>query len=155
MTNLSNPESPDHAASKTIDSIDSIDLIAPILLREEALLPSSGFAASVMDAIQERALATEPIPFPWKLALPGMAALAAGAVLLIWLAVKTFADAQRNAAANMADSSAWLGWLHLHPELEATLRHQLGPVLLALAVSWLCVTLARRMAGISRGFSSR
>lgn len=148
MTNLSNLDSPDHAASKTADPIDSI---APILLREEALLPSSGFAASVMEAIQERALESEPIPFPWKLAVPGMAALAAGVVLLIWLAVKTFADVRRNAV----DHSDWLGWLHLHPELEATLRHQLGPVLLALAVSWLCVTLARRMAGISRGLSSR
>jgi hypothetical protein len=43
-----------------------------ILSREEEILPSSGFAVSVMDAVRREAAAPPPIPFPWKRALPGM-----------------------------------------------------------------------------------
>ena len=45
-----------------------------ILSQEEEILPSSGFAASVMEAVQREANATPPIPFPWKRALPGLCA---------------------------------------------------------------------------------
>jgi hypothetical protein len=44
-----------------------------ILGREDEILPSSGFAASVMDAVRREAAAPPPIPFPWKRALPGLA----------------------------------------------------------------------------------
>jgi hypothetical protein len=43
-----------------------------ILSREEEILPSSGFAVSVMDAVRREAAAPPPIPFPWKRALPGL-----------------------------------------------------------------------------------
>ena len=43
-----------------------------ILSREDAILPSSGFAISVMDAVRREAAAPPPIPFPWKRALPGL-----------------------------------------------------------------------------------
>src|SRR5271167_248816 len=43
-----------------------------ILSREEEILPSSGFAVSVMDAVRREAAAPAPIPFPWKRALPGL-----------------------------------------------------------------------------------
>lgn len=43
-----------------------------ILSREDEILPSSGFAVSVMDAVRREAAAPPPIPFPWKRALPGM-----------------------------------------------------------------------------------
>jgi H+/gluconate symporter-like permease len=45
-----------------------------ILSKEEEILPSSGFAASVMEAVQREASAPPPIPFPWKRALPGLCA---------------------------------------------------------------------------------
>lgn len=48
-----------------------------ILASEEELIPSSGFAASIMDQIREEAAAPPPIPFPWKRAVPGIV-LAAG-----------------------------------------------------------------------------
>jgi len=51
--------------------------IDKILAREEELIPSSGFLASVMERIEDEAAAPAPIPFPWKRAVPGMA-LAAG-----------------------------------------------------------------------------
>ncbi len=50
-----------------------------ILSKEEEILPSSGFAASVMEAVGREAAAPPPIPFPWKRALPGFCA--AGLVL--------------------------------------------------------------------------
>ena len=43
-----------------------------ILSREDEILPSSGFAVSVMDAVRREAAAPPPIPFPWKRALPGL-----------------------------------------------------------------------------------
>jgi len=46
--------------------------INSILSREDEILPSSGFAVSVMDAVRREAAAPPPIPFPWKRALPGL-----------------------------------------------------------------------------------
>ena len=43
-----------------------------MLSSEDEILPSSGFAVAVMDAIQREAATPPPIPFPWKRALPGM-----------------------------------------------------------------------------------
>jgi len=48
------------------------DEIDRILARGDEILPSSGFAASVMDAVRREAAAPAPIAFPWKRALPGM-----------------------------------------------------------------------------------
>jgi hypothetical protein len=53
------------------------ELLDRILATEEELVPSSGFAASVMERIREEATAPRPIPFPWKRAIPGLV-LAAG-----------------------------------------------------------------------------
>ncbi len=55
-----------------------------MLSREDGILPSSGFAASVMDAVRREAAAPPPIPFPWKRALPGMVV---GAFALAWVLV--------------------------------------------------------------------
>ena len=41
-------------------------------MKHEDIVPSSGFTASVMDAITREATAPPPIPFPWKRALPGL-----------------------------------------------------------------------------------
>ena len=46
--------------------------IDEILGTEPELVPSSGFAASVMERVREEAAAPPPIPFPWKRAVPGM-----------------------------------------------------------------------------------
>jgi hypothetical protein len=43
-----------------------------VLSRDDEILPSSGFAVSVMDAVRREAAAPPPIPFPWKRALPGL-----------------------------------------------------------------------------------
>ena len=45
-----------------------------VLFREGEIVPSSGFAESVMDAVRRDAAGPSPIPFPWNRALPGAAA---------------------------------------------------------------------------------
>ena len=52
-----------------------------ILSTRDEILPSSGFAAAVMEAVRREAAAPPPIPFPWKRALP-IAALAAIALVM-------------------------------------------------------------------------
>lgn len=66
----------------------SHDDINYILFKEEEILPSSGFVASVMDAVRREAAIPPPIPFPWKRALPGLAVagLALVSVLILSLA---------------------------------------------------------------------
>ncbi|MGD0829581.1 MAG: hypothetical protein ABR907_01475 [Terracidiphilus sp.] len=108
-----------------------------ILAAEERLLPSSGFLASVMERVQEEALATPPIAFPWRRAFPGAV-----------LAICVF---------------GWGGFEMIHfpflaaspiqftlPPLSATILpavESAGWVALALGASLLSWLLSRRLAG--------
>jgi hypothetical protein len=47
------------------------------LIESGEIVPSSGFVASVMEAVQQEATVPAPIPFPWKQAIPGLIASAA------------------------------------------------------------------------------
>ena len=67
-----------------------------MLSREEAIVPSSGFVSSVMDAVRWEASTPPPIAFPWKWALPG---LAAWTTLLVWFVIAVFAQPARGAVA--------------------------------------------------------
>jgi hypothetical protein len=67
-----------------------------ILSREDEILPSSGFAVSVMDAVRREAAAPPPIPFPWKRALPGL--VVGGFVLLLVIIATAIAMAQWSTA---------------------------------------------------------
>lgn len=57
------------------------------ILREEEIVPSPGFPARVMAAVRREAEALPPIVFPWKRAVPALAAavfaLAVSTVLLV------------------------------------------------------------------------
>ncbi len=44
------------------------------ILTEDGIVPSAGFTASVMEAVQRQATVPPPIPFPWRRALPGLVA---------------------------------------------------------------------------------
>jgi hypothetical protein len=60
---------------------EDIDLT---LVRNDAILPSSGFTASVTEAVTREAAAPSPIPFPRKRALPGLSwCLAVSITLLV------------------------------------------------------------------------
>ena len=56
-----------------------------ILSREQEIIPSSGFVMSVMNAVRRETETPPPIPFPWKRALPALAA--AGVALVSVFAV--------------------------------------------------------------------
>jgi len=108
-----------------------------ILASEEELVPSSGFLASVMERVQEEAAAPPPIPFPWKLALPGIL-LATG--VLGWGA---FELVRHGLPALNAGA-------FIPPQVSAALvllLEQAAWVALALSVSLFSWLLARRLAG--------
>ncbi|HVW79142.1 MAG TPA: hypothetical protein VHB45_16125 [Alloacidobacterium sp.] len=58
------------------------DELDRIFSRRDEMIPSSGFVASVMEAVQRESTASQPIAFPWLRALPIFAALAAVLVML-------------------------------------------------------------------------
>jgi hypothetical protein len=59
------------------------DELDQLLMEREEIVPSSGFLASVMEAVQQEAAAPGPIPFPWKWAVPGFVVTVAMALGLI------------------------------------------------------------------------
>ncbi len=66
------------------------DELDRMLAKRDEIIPSSGFVASVMDAVHREAAASEPTPFPplafpWLRALPIFIALAAVGAMLIAL----------------------------------------------------------------------
>jgi len=106
---------------------------------EDEITPSSGFAASVMEAVRSEAALPSPIKFPWLRALPGMLAvvLAAG--------VGTYLVATQ--AAGAAASPAWLNW---QDALARAPVAGLGTAMIwscsALLFSYLSVKLSMRFA---------
>jgi hypothetical protein len=107
------------------------DEIDRILAGEEVILPSSGFAAAVMETVRREALTPPPIPFPWLRALPGIVvtavALAVVIAELIMQTVKGFSAPQALAA--------WPAWLA--PVLQAPI---LNPQIVA-AGAWAALAL--------------
>ena len=83
------------------------DELDRILSKRDDIQPSSGFAASVMEAVREEAAAPPPIPFPWKRALPVL--LLAGIVLtsVVIAGVEAIASASRGAVAPQLATSLW------------------------------------------------
>jgi hypothetical protein len=106
-----------------------------ILAAEEELVPSSGFAATVMERVREEAARPAPIPFPWMRMAPGLV-LAAGVIGWgAWQAARSAWPAMREFAQNP-------------PPIPATVLLQLeeaGWVVLALAVSWGAWMLSQRL----------
>jgi hypothetical protein len=64
-----------------------------LLSDEEQLVPSSGFAASVMAEIGGEASVPPALPFPWMRALPGLAALVVALAGTAWNSVGLLNDA--------------------------------------------------------------
>ncbi len=119
-----------------------------ILSREEEILPSSGFAASVMGAVRREAAAPPPIPFPWKRALPVV--VAGGFVLVMVFVTLVIAIAQAVKASAATQLSVSLPAL-LAPilGLQGLQRNLVGAAgwsALALLVAFLSVKLSMRLA---------
>lgn len=123
-----------------------------ILSREDEILPSSGFAVSVMDAVRREAAAPPPIPFPWKRALPGL--VVGGLVLALVFATVVAATVQLIRSATSEHFSISLSLARwLTPILRLGLRQNLASAaswtVLALLVTFVSVKLSMRLA--SRG----
>jgi hypothetical protein len=117
----------------------NLSRIDEILATENELVPSSGFLSSVMEKVNEEAIAPPPIPFPWKRAMPGFV-LAAG--VFGWGGVELV----RVVCAAMKGNLLTLPHMSL-----ATFQpiEQAGWVALALGASLASWLLARKLAGRS------
>ena len=64
------------------------DDLDEMLSQDNEIVPSSGFVLAVMDAVRCEATTPPPLPFPWKYALPGLAAavLVVGSVFAVGFA---------------------------------------------------------------------
>lgn len=60
------------------------DDLDPWLADDDAIVPSSGFTASVIEAVEREASMPPAIPFPWKRALPGLAGLVVALLASVW-----------------------------------------------------------------------
>jgi hypothetical protein len=121
-----------------------------ILSREDEILPSSGFAVSVMDAVRREAAAPPPIPFPWKRALPGLVVggltlalvLVAGVAAIAQLgkaAAPRFSVSLPSVLASIFGSGPGLG-------LPRNIETAAMWVVLALVVTWVSVKLSMLLA---------
>jgi hypothetical protein len=118
------------------------DEIDRILSREAGILPSSGFAVSVMDAVRREAAAPPPIPFPWKRALPGL--VVGGFALVLVLVAGVVAIAQLGKAT--APQSSMSMPLGLPPIFQPNMEYAAIWTLLALLVTLVSVKLTMRLA---------
>jgi len=119
-----------------------------ILSREDEILPSSGFAVSVMDAVRREAAAPPPIPFPWKRALPGL--VVGGFVLAMVFVTVVAVSVQLIRSATSGHFSISLPpWLTPILGLQRNLEIAAGWTVLALLVTFVSVRLSMRLA--SRG----
>jgi hypothetical protein len=111
-----------------------------ILSSEGDLVPSSGFASTVMDAVRSEALAPPPIPFPWKRASPG---IAAGALALVYLFIGAF----RQTGEVSPGPSAWGKLLSsLTPAFQAAQMVGAEWIVAALLVAYISVKLSLLLA---------
>ncbi|HLM80207.1 MAG TPA: hypothetical protein VK302_06190 [Terriglobales bacterium] len=115
-----------------------------ILSREDEILPSSGFAVSVMDAVRREAAAPPPIPFPWKRALPGL--VVGGFVLAMVFVTVVAVSVQLIRSATSGHFSISLPpWLTPILGLQRNLEIAAGWTVLALLVTFVSVKLSMRL----------
>jgi hypothetical protein len=86
------------------------------IMSEEEILPSSGFAASVMDAVRREAAAPPPIPFPWKRALPGAVFAAAILIGILAICAMELFDSSSFAQGQPVSVSTWQLLLQVHAQ---------------------------------------
>jgi len=84
------------------------DEIDRILSEEDDIVPSSGFVPAVMEAVLYEAATPPPIPFPWKCAFPGFAALAL-TLVLSYIAAMRVPEADSSALVTILDGASSIG----------------------------------------------
>jgi len=106
---------------------------------EEDIVPSSGFVTGVMDAVRREASTPRPIHFPWKWALPG---LAAWTFVLVSFLIAVFTQISRGAMAPSIVASPTLLTI-----LAGAKSVGVGWMALALLMSFASVKLSTRLIG--------
>lgn len=113
----------------------------------DQILPSSGFADSVMTAVHAQAAAPAPIPFPWKRAIPGLVGIAGGIVLLVGFITAflvSFARAGIASSSGKVDLAS--GWkLEFSPLLHYVTAPDAAWITLALAIPLISLLALRRL----------
>lgn len=126
-----------------------------VLREREEIVPSSGFVASVMEAVQQEAAASAPIPFPpipfpWKWALPGFVVSVAMAMGMIarWVYFGAHASHPVRSVA-VAIPVESLSTLLPHSQIAASTMVALEWSALALLVSFAAAWVSMRIAGVT------
>lgn len=112
---------------------DDLDRI--LSSKDDDILPSSGLLTSVMDAIRSEATTPPPIPFPWKRALPGLAAAVSA---LVWLLALLLDQLFQRSGMLPVTASLPAGW--------APAVQMIGWIVLALLLSLVSVKLSMELA---------
>ena len=115
------------------------------LSEEIPIVPSSGFVNGVMEAVRHEASAPPPIPFPWKRALPGLAAgIVALAAMILGLAKGAAYPAPTTPVQNRLIAA-------LHHAASVANVYGINWILLAMVITLACVMLSMRLtAGSER-----
>lgn len=108
-----------------------------ILAGDEEVVPSSGFAAAVMERVRDEAASPQPIPFPWKRMAPAIV-LMLGA--LVWCGVELARLGLPQIPTEMF-AGAHLSASMVQPVKDA------GWVAVALGISLLSWLFSRRLVG--------
>jgi hypothetical protein len=114
-----------------------------ILSREDEILPSSGFAASVMDEVRREAVALPPIPFPWKRAVPGLVAAGVALALLVAAVVVAFSQLGDAPSAPQVSASSASALTFL---FQGYLNSAASWTVVALLITFVSVKLSMRLA---------
>ena len=114
----------------------SHDDLERILAQEKDILPSAGFAASVMEAVRREVATPPPLSFPWKRALPGAVATS---LAIVWALVEGILQVIRGNVASPLPASVGLTLTSI---LESSKTAAACLVILALFVSFVSVKLA-------------
>src|SRR5271157_1602144 len=117
------------------------DEIDRILSREDEILPSSGFAASVMEAVRRDAAVPPPIPFPWKRALPCAVMAVVALALTSWVFVRALAQLSRGSG--NAHSAEML--TSVLPIVRTAITPAIGWTVAALALALVSVAFSLRL----------
>jgi hypothetical protein len=128
----------------TNPQLTEADLDRALTGASDSILPSSGFADSVMTAVYRQASAPAPLPFPWKRALPGLVAAVAVLALLIATIVSVL-----ESPASLRAPAISLNWQINVQTLAAHLSHQTSGatwLVISLAISGACLLFCRRLA---------
>ena len=114
-----------------------------MLSRQDDILPSSGFVASVMDAVRSEATAPPPIPFPWKRALPALVLAAAALVATLVIGIAEVAQLGNESPAVVPSTAISL----LELARWAGLNSVAGWTGLSLLLAFISARLSMRLAG--------